>query len=120
MPHELTTEEVIEQFLSQIWSDIDEWDNAEPSRNPDETASDQRIRMEGLAHSILCLLDGTAGDMPGFRVVPFPSKEDKDYDLEQGENWFPREDGVEEIQNDIAGDLHKRLYAVGRKHGFSR
>jgi hypothetical protein len=67
-----------------------------------------RLRLEGLAHSIFVLLDGNATALPGFVVAPAPHPSDREYCIENGENFFPE---APEGACDIAGELHERMYA---------
>jgi hypothetical protein len=66
--------------------------------------------MEGLAFSILVMLDGGSAMLPGFVVAPLPDPSDKDYHIMKGENYFPENhDAAEKIKGDIAGALHERM-----------
>jgi len=104
---ELTREQVIDNFLRHIkgitkyWATIDlkENDNIE-------------YRCEGVAFSILTMLDGCSGDMPGFIVAPYPHEEDKEYTIKSdGENaeWYPQ-NHESEVNCDIAGGLHELFH----------
>lgn len=93
MPHELTKEEIQEAVLTHIRAMAHYWD-----RQP--LPSDEKL--DGLAFSILVMLDGRAS-LPAFAVVPLPDPSDKAYHIENDENWYP--DGC-----DIAGDLHDKYY----------
>lgn len=69
--------------------------------------------MSGLAFSILTALDGEAGDLPGFHVVPCAAEEDKDYLISQGENWYPRlSQRVKDTLCDIGGSLHEVFHSL--------
>lgn len=98
-PRVMTTEEVREEFLDAIRARVMRWDGV--------AGKSQRERLEGLAFSILVILDGEAGDMPGFSVVPSPHADDAKYLSENGDNWFPS-------TGDIAGDLHHELWREQR------
>jgi len=103
-PHELTTVEVREKFLRHIWDMIGIWENT--------TQRDTvREKMEGLAFSILAMLDGEAVEFPGFIVAPIPHKDAEKFHKERGENWFPR---AKDCKQDIAGSLHDQFYYVKR------
>jgi hypothetical protein len=67
-----------------------------------------RRRLEGLAHSILVALDGNAMALPGFVVAPMPHPSDRDYCIENGENFYPE---APDVSCDIAGELHTRMYS---------
>lgn len=95
MSREYTEEEIREKFIKHIWSIIRYWKNESRAQTIDE-------KMEGLAFSILVMLDGESGDMPKFVVSPDPHPDDKDYHIENGENYFPE-------NCDISGFLHEVL-----------
>jgi hypothetical protein len=81
-PREYTEEEVTEHFLSYIKDLIHYWDKL-----PDNYT--QRQRMEGLVGSILGVIDGSSSSLPGFKLIPDPLEEDKQYFLDNGANWYP-------------------------------
>lgn len=100
MPKEYTPEEVMEKVLTQIWNTIEYWDKLE--------GKSQRERMEGLAFSMLVILDGGCAVLPGFIVAPLPHPTDKDYHIDNGEDYFPENhEAAENIKADIAGALHE-------------
>jgi hypothetical protein len=106
-PREYTTDEVREKFLQYIHSLCHYWRTVE---NP---TSD---RFDGLAFSILAMLDGSSIELPAFAVVPAPHQDDKLYHIEEGSNWFPefrpwlsRRPGNQEPVCDIAGNLHEQF-----------
>lgn len=96
-PREKTEDEVRQEFLEAIWSRINYW------KNSDTYEVD---KYEGLAFSILSLLDGESCDLPGFIVAPLPSSEDKEYYIDNGENYYP-ENHNSNVKCDIAGGLHE-------------
>lgn len=63
-------------------------------------------RIEGGIFSVLTLLDGST-HLPAFQVIPMPCEGDKEYHIENGEDYYPF---VEESPNDIAGTLHEGFY----------
>jgi hypothetical protein len=118
-PREYTVEEVRKQFLEHIWHLTDYWNKA-------ERAGDQKDRLEGLAFSILSTLDGSSVAIPGFIVAPDAPKfilapiaheTDKEYNKEQGENWYP-ENHNSNVKCDIGGTLHELFHGVGREMGL--
>lgn len=88
-----TEQETRDIFLDHVRGLIEYWDNIH---------TDKTKALEDLAFSIMTLLDGEAIDVPGFRVSPICSKEDKDYYESKGEKYF--DENV-----DIAGCLHEFL-----------
>ncbi len=92
----LTQEECREQFLETVRSCVDYWENE--SYKPDV-----RDKLEGLAFSILVILDGGAYGLPQFQVIPDPHPTDKASRKVKGENWWPN-------NCDIAGSLHESFF----------
>ena len=96
---ELTEDEVKDNFLSHIRGTIQYW-NSQPGS--------QISNLEGLAFSILATIDGCA-ELPGFILAPLPHKDDKQYCIDNDENYYPQ--NSDKIVNcDIAGELHKLLF----------
>jgi hypothetical protein len=98
-PRELTGDEVREEFLSHVRAMVRYW-ATQPEGEGCRTVQD---RCEGVAFSILCALDGCAGELPAFTVTPAPHPSDQAYHQKQGENWYPS-------AGDIAGGLHELLH----------
>jgi hypothetical protein len=96
-PREWTAEEIREQFLQQCWIIIGEW-----LKYPDKTPVE---RLEGTVFTLLAVLDGCAGSLPGFLVAPYPAPEDREFHQREGTNWYP-ENFEGEVRGDIAGSLH--------------
>lgn len=104
MSKELSPDEVRSSFLRHVWVMIDYWEK-EP-RNP--TA---RQKLEGLAHSILCALDGSAAALPAFCVAPVPHPDDKKFHQKEGGDWYPENHkAAEALKADISGSLHELLF----------
>jgi len=93
-PKAYTEEEIRAKVLRRVWGLIEYWG--------DLANKTQMQRLEGLAFSILSMLDGSYVTLPRFKVVADPCPEDKQYCIDRGEKWFP--EGV-----DIAGCLHDTL-----------
>lgn len=100
-PRPFTEAEVRAKFLRYIHGLVDYW--YKEDRRPDP-----REKLEGLAFSILVMLDGEAAALPGFTVVPRPHPDDTEYQKERGENWFPPLRLNEPC--DIAGSLHDEFH----------
>lgn len=67
------------------------------------------LRMcEGVAFSILGLLDGVSVGIPGFALVPSPHPDDMQYHKDNGENWYPSEEVTKDIREDVM--LHEEFY----------
>lgn len=81
-------------ILSQIWTLVDYWDRT--VAQPGDGVSATRDRLEGLAFSILSMLDGCGG-LPGpVQLVP---------------EW----DDPDALENEM---LHEHFYPVGRMMGL--
>lgn len=104
---EYTTEEVRKQFISAIKHSIDYWNTED--FHFDNNISDRRRRLEGLAHSILVLLDGGRADFPQCIVAPNPHPDDKSFLKSVGENWYPENDATK-VNGNIGGGLHELLF----------
>lgn len=98
MSREKTVEEVRSDFLNHIKIMISCWDNLSNKTTKE--------KLEGLAFSILVALDGEAGILPAFIVAPFPHPDDKQFNIDENENYYPENDDAK-INCDIAGSLHE-------------
>lgn len=97
-PREYTEEEIREQFLENIRAYVRYWDKL-----PDKSTKE---RLEGLAFSILAVIDGSTAELPAFVLAPFPHEEDKEFRRNRGENWYP-ENHQASVKADIARGLHE-------------
>jgi len=97
-PRAITPDEITGLLIADIalvarhWSEVDS----------DAVSMDDRCN--GLAHSILVLLDGCAGyaNSPAFDLIARPDEGAKQDSIMDGENWI--EDGTV-----ISGGLHERF-----------
>ena len=99
--HEYTRDEVITKFLDHIKMNISYWEIL-----PDTST---REKLEGLAFSILTMLDGCSGDIPKYIVAPDPHESDKEYLLKNKEKYYP-ENYSSKINCDISGFLHELFH----------
>ena len=81
-PRAYTAEEVRDQLLDTIRDSSKYWANLN-DKTPQE-------RCDGLAHSILALLDGCNMAMPGFMLTTDPHPDDKEFLRHHGENWYDK------------------------------
>ena len=95
---EYTTDEIREKFMDHVRELINYWDNV------DRETSKEKI--EGFAHSLLATIDGSSMDLPGFVLAPSSHHTDKQYHIDNDDNYYPEN----ESDSDIAGSLHERLY----------
>jgi len=96
---EFTTDEVREQFMNHVKMLIDYWDNVD-----DRTTKE---KISGFAHSLLATIDGSSVELPAFVLAPAPHESDKNYHIENQENYYAEN---ENVKCDIAGGLHDLLY----------
>ena len=101
MPRAYTPEECREMFLDHVRGIVKFW--KEDLRNSREEA------LEGVAFSIMVLLDGGT-ELPGFKVIPNPHPDDKDYHILHKENYWPDDC---DIRRDYA--LHEEFYRPEKK-----
>lgn len=97
LSREKTDTEVRNEFISSVKSLVDYWNNVS-DKNTKE-------KLEGLAFSILSMLDGVTG-MPRFIVAPDPSPEDKGYYIDNNKNYYS-ENYESNVKCDISGCLHE-------------
>ncbi|WYC18346.1 hypothetical protein [Citrobacter phage vB_CfrS_K1M] len=100
MSREYTKEEVREQFLAQVRHVYHYWANL-----PDKSDID---RCEGVAFSILNIIDGTSAALPAFDLSVSPHPEDKDFLIGEGENYYKDK----QVINDDCM-LHELLFKRG-------
>lgn len=98
---EFTEEETRNAFLHHIRELVDYWDAADK-----ETTKE---KLNGLAFSILVALDGESLALPAFIVAPSPHEEDKQYCIDNNENYYS-ENHNSDVKCDIAGSLHDQFY----------
>lgn len=98
MSREITNEEARELFLAHVRDIVDYWRNC--SNTSIEAATN------GVAFSILSLLDGESGMMPAYEVIPSPHPDDRKFRGSEGEDYYPEPS----LENNIAGQLHERFF----------
>jgi len=79
-PRAKTKQEARKEFLDHIHSSSEYWANL-PDLTPQE-------RCDGIAFSILVMLDGGNMDLPAMNVSLCPHPDDKEFLKSEGENWF--------------------------------
>jgi hypothetical protein len=97
-----TEEEIRDQFLHHVAHLVQYWNSEVGSNVPEDESS--RGRLEGLAFSMLSAIDGCSMSLPGFTLKPYPHPTDKQYHIDNDENYYP--DDV-----DIAGGLHELIHS---------
>lgn len=99
-PRAYTTEEIRKMFLDTLHMQVSYWTSLKKPTK--ETC-------EGLVHSILCIFDGVNAGLPAFAIAPLPHKDDMNYHIEEGSNYFPPNHD-KNIKGDIGGNLHEQWY----------
>lgn len=93
---EITCDEVENEFVDRVWNLVEYWKKIEGG------TVDEKV--EGVAFSILTMLDGYSGGV-GYVVAPLPHEDDKEFHLENGENYYP-ENHNSNVKCNISGCLH--------------
>lgn len=104
MPREMTPREVRDKFIENMCKICKYW-----CENANE--DDYRERVIGAIFSVLVLLDGESLASPPFIVAPFPHKDDKEFNISQGENYYPY-NKKNSVKSDIAGTLHEGFISI--------
>jgi len=115
-PREYTAAECRQMFLDQVRAYVYYWARPETKVDPEPGRPEVYARVSGMAFSLLNILDGTSG-LPAFLVCPSPHPDDKEYDREQGDNWWPENSEIEEKARGSlhqGGYLHDEFYAPDR------
>ena len=94
-----TSEETQEIFLKKMKGVMEYWRDL-PGKTLEE-------RMFGFAFTIFSTIDGSAADVPGFRLMPDPHESDEAFHKENGERWF-------DPAVDIGGTLHDNWCRIHR------
>jgi len=85
MCKEKTQQEVQDEFLTAMWTAVDYWKGA--ARRGRVPLGDA---IEGVMHSMLCILDGVAGwHNMSYEIVPTPSDEEEQLAKDAGRDWWP-------------------------------
>ena len=98
MSKEYTKEEMRERFLNQVRSAITYWSTTKLDPEYDNV----KYRCEGVAFSIMNILDS------GMLIIPAPHPEDKQYHIDNGEDYYPNPT-QEMFDADIGGGLHEEI-----------
>jgi len=112
MSNAYTRDEVKALFQSAVRDRVKHWAGTTvPPGLIDRADGDEvRARLEGLAFSIMTLLDGETCELPKFAVIPDPHPDDRKFHIKEGEDYFPPLRTRAPIC-DIAGALHETLFS---------
>lgn len=98
MCREKTEKEIRAEFIEHICEICWYWDGVE------NTSSIEKII--GAIFSTLVMLDGESLGIPSFIVAPCPHKDDKEYMIKHGEDYYPY-NNPKDIKANISGELHE-------------
>ena len=98
MSHAITKSEAKALFLQHLRDVAQYWDSQKMTSTE---------KLDGLAFSVLTLLDGSTMVLPAMDLVLRPHPEDKEYRQTRDENWF--ENGMA-INDDAM--LHEEWYGI--------
>ena len=99
-PRQWTNDEVRDKFLKHVAMLTKYWDTQVGNKTSKE-------KLEGLAFSILSTIDGCNYGLCGFQMIPHVHPDDKEYNKENGDNWYPP---PTDNKHDIAGGLHELIH----------
>lgn len=94
--------ELRSDFIKYVRSLIEYWTPKDANENI--SIDFVKNQLEGLAHSILSLIDGETYNMPAYQLIPICSKDDNLFRLSEGEKQIPND-------IDIAGALNDTLFS---------
>lgn len=95
-PRAYTEEEVTDEIVNYVKHIVRYWVH-------DVEGQSLEQKCEGVAFSILTMLDGCSGSLPAFDLVLHPHETDKEFHQSEGENWY--ENGMV-----ISTMLHERFF----------
>jgi hypothetical protein len=99
-PRAYTTDEIRVQVLDYLHSLVEYWATLDGRKTCHE-------RLDGLAFSILVMLDGGAAALPGFSVAAVPHADDKAFHIERGEPYY---EPTTHHPQDLGGALHEQWH----------
>ena len=92
MSRAYTEEEVRDQFMQQVAATAVYWATLKPNPNSPFPENRRELtaveRCNGLAFSIMSLIDGCTMSLPGINLSVQPHEDDKEFCQKIGENWF--------------------------------
>jgi hypothetical protein len=112
MSREYTKEEMLDMFvyklgdISKYWATVNV-DAAKDfiSRN---CINEAHYRTNGVIFSIMSMIDGCDGSMPAFKIVPSPHPDDKQFRIDNDENYWPNPPkNIKEISINYENMLHE-------------
>lgn len=93
-PRAWTADEIRDMLIEKFREIADYWaetDLKRPEFGNMTPQEDIAYRCHGVAFTMLSTLDGCSMDLPGFDLIPTPHPSDKQYCIDEEENWFDPE-----------------------------
>jgi hypothetical protein len=87
-PRAYTSEELRDKFLHEVRTIATYWAGLPDRDQATGKPMTVKDRCDGVAFSILSVLDGSTLEIPGVDLVFQADEEDKQYHIENGENWI--------------------------------
>jgi hypothetical protein len=106
---EYMQKEIQTLFLDHIRSNVNYWNR--------QTDRDSLGKLNGLAFSILAMLDGCSCGIPAFEIIPVSHPKDKDFQIASGENYFPEFRLPKEVVTVHGGAMLHELFYTERTTG---
>lgn len=106
-PREYTREEVVRQLVESFAKDAHYWSTVKLEKGRDNVA----YRCDGVAFSILSMLDGCDIGMPGFLLSVNSDEEDAEWRIKRGINYYNPDEFVNsrEMMHDLYHDVVREL-----------
>lgn len=96
-----TVDETRAHFVQRVMGIVEQWDKSDLTSESLQSLNTQRGRLEGVAFSMLSMIDGGSLGMPGFKLIAM-EKEDPEEVAEAMEHGIKQHS-----THDIAGSLHE-------------
>jgi hypothetical protein len=93
-----TVEEVRAEFIQRVKAIANHWAT-------EQEPMSLKFRCDGVASSILALIDGAYLGFPAIDMMAAPHDEDKEFSIENGENWYEKN----QVFNDC--QLHEMFHS---------
>lgn len=108
---QLTTDEIKKQFFDNINGIVRYW-----ASHPEVPTAKEKV--EGAIFSMLSMIDGCSGGSCGFKLIPNPHPDDKQYHIDEGTNYYPDFESDLKLNKDIDvndydicdGELHSQWH----------
>ena len=103
MSRPFTKEECREMFMSHVRSMVKYWQGIYFERKVSGYEA-----IEGMVHSLLCIIDGVSGGLHAFRLIPAPYPGDKQDAIKHNENYWPDDIDIADAPDYLHHMLHRK------------